>query len=281
MVELAQTYSPKTSYPVSQWWSSPKMDGIRALYTPTNGLVSRSGKSIYVGLDHIESICLGISESLQHKYILDGELYIPNMAFPTASGIIRDKKNYDLAQKALVQFHLFALAPHQESDAWPNTAAMVNQISSLVTANSSVLAIPYTLIDNSPSSVFAQNESNKVVSLEGTMLRHPDIAYTNGRTRNLLKVKNMFEAAFTITAIHKGTGKLSKTMGAVSVIGTFEGQEVETKIGSGFSNEERLIVWENQTVYLSSQVQVIFMGLSSSSRPAKSLRNPVFKQFIT
>ena len=54
-LQLANTYSPSTNYGVSHWYSSPKLDGVRCLYIPGKGLISRSGKSKYVGLEHIEA----------------------------------------------------------------------------------------------------------------------------------------------------------------------------------------------------------------------------------
>ncbi|MEG4535040.1 hypothetical protein [Microcoleus sp. D2_18a_D3] len=41
--QLANTYSPAKNYGVAEWFSSPKLDGVRCLYeNMTSGLRSRS-----------------------------------------------------------------------------------------------------------------------------------------------------------------------------------------------------------------------------------------------
>ncbi|WP_026798809.1 hypothetical protein [Planktothrix prolifica] len=75
-------------------------------------------------------------------------------------------------------------------------------------SQSIVVEITYTLIENNPVAIQAQNQFNKDngLSLEGTMLRHPYRDYHEGRSDDLLKVKNFEKSTFICTGFFKGTG---------------------------------------------------------------------------
>lgn len=270
--QLANTYNPIKNYGVSHWYSSPKYDGVRCLYIPDQGLMSRTLKTKYVGFPEIEAICANITPG----FTIDGELYIPNEAFDKISGIIRKSKKYEITQKQRVQFHVFAL--WKPDYTFVNTELMVESISEEIPNNQSfVVPIPYTLIENNPLAIQAQNQFNKENSgtQEGTVLRHPDVAYYQGRSQNLLKVKNVANTIFTITGFYKGTGKYSKSLGKLSVSGLINGITVTSKVGTGFTDAQRQEIWNNQSDYLGTGAEIIYMGVTASG----SLRQPVFSRF--
>jgi DNA ligase-1 len=269
-LQLANTYSPSTNYGVSHWYSSPKLDGVRCLYIPGKGLISRSGKSKYVGLEHIEKVC----ETISNGRIIDGELYIPGETFDKVSGIVRDTKGYDVAQKQRVKFNVFA---SYDPQVLLSTSEMIEGIKNALPSNqNAIVAVPYALIENNPVAIQAQNQLNKDsgASLEGTMLRHPDLAYYLGRSQHLLKVKNFYKSEFVITNFAKGTGKYSKSLGKLTVQGTVNGVLVSSKVGTGFTDAERQQIWDNQNNYLNAKCNIIYM-----SATATSLRLPVFCNF--
>ncbi|MDB9513883.1 hypothetical protein PN499_22035 [Kamptonema animale CS-326] len=272
-LQLANTYSPSKNYGVTHWYSSPKLDGVRCLYIPGQGLISRTGKTKYVGLEHIESVCSEIVGNTNK--IIDGELYIPGEGFDKISGVVRKVKNYDVAEKQRVKFNVFAFAIPGYT--FTSTDIMIESMHEDIPDNqSSVIALPYTYIENNPVAIQAQNQLNKDsgASLEGTMLRHPEVAYYQGRSQHLLKVKNFFKSEFTVTGFAKGTGKYSKSLGKLTVQGTVNGVLVSSKVGTGFTDAERQQIWDNQDNYLGVKCQIIYLGATT-----KSLRLPVFCNF--
>lgn len=272
--QLANTYNPTKIYNVSGWWSSPKLDGIRCLFLPSQGLLSRTLKQKFVGLDHIENLCNQINGGFN---IIDGELYIPGEKFDIISGIVRDRTNYNLQQKQRVQFHIFAL--WSATTAWQDTDEMVNSIPAILPQNQSIIVpVPYVFVENNPIAIQAQNQFNRDngFSLEGTMLRHQDIAYFQGRSNHLLKVKNFEKGLFTVVGFSKGTGKYSASLGKLLIEGEVNGVKVTAKVGTGFTDGERQEVWNNQTRFLNRKVEVIYLGVT----PKSSLRHPVFSRFI-
>ncbi|MFM6209212.1 hypothetical protein, partial [Planktothrix sp.] len=197
--------------------------------------------------------------------------------FDIISGIVRDRKNYDLALKQKVQFHIFAL--WSATSAWQDTDEMVNAIPGILPANQSIIVpVPYVFIENNPIAIQTQNQFNRDngFSLEGTMLRHQDIAYFQGRSNHLLKVKNFEKSVFTVVGFSKGTGKYSASLGKILIEGDVNSVKVTAKVGTGFTDAERLEVWNNQTRFLNRQVEVIYLGVTSKF----SLRHPVFSRFV-
>jgi ATP-dependent DNA ligase len=228
-------------------------------------------KSKFVGLDHILDICK------QQGYILDGELYIPGEPFDIISGIVRGGKKYDIAKKQRLQFHIFAILSIGTRQ-WLNTQEMIDTIPGVIPPNQSIIvANPYTLIENNPTAIQSQNQFNKDSGLsnEGTILRHPDIAYFEGRNNDLLKVKNFEKTTFICTGFFKGTGKYSQSLGKISVQSEVLGVTVSARVGTGFTDAERLEIWNNQSNYRGRQLEVIHLGFTKSS-----IRHPVFSKFI-
>jgi DNA ligase 1 len=270
-LQLANTYSPTKQYGVTTWYSSPKLDGVRCLYTSEQGLMSRSGKLKYVGLEHIESVC----EAANIDGIIDGELYIPGESFDKVSGIVRDTKGYDVAQKQRVKFNVFA---SYDPQVLLSTEEMIEGVKNGLPSNQdAVIAVPYTLIENNPIAIQTQLQHIKESGLsdEGMMLRSPDWAYYLGRSNHLLKLKNFYKSEFTIIGFAKGTGKYSKSLGKLTVQGTVDNRQVKANVGTGFTDAERQETWDNQANYLGINCEVVYMGVTSTG----SLRMPVFSNF--
>jgi ATP-dependent DNA ligase len=269
--QLAHNYNPTRKYDVAGWYSSPKIDGVRCLFIPGKGLLSRTQKVRYIGLEHIESLCYQGTST-----ILDGELYIPGEPFDRISGIARDRVKINVADKQRMQFHVFA--KHIENYQFRNTELMIESITESIPDNQSIVVpVPYVYIQDNPIAIQAQNQINAVAGFpEGTMLRHPIVAYREGRTHDLLKVKNFVKSDFTVTNFDRGTGKYRNSLGRLTIAGLVDGVTITAKVGTGFSDAERSNIWENQSMFLGRQIEVVYLGTTSG----KSLRHPVFSNFI-
>jgi len=94
MVELAYNYNPTKDYQISNWWASPKYDGVRGIFdVANNGLFTRQGRRIW-GCKTIEESCRAYVDSFREIGInvetVEGELYQHGADFPTISGIARE-----------------------------------------------------------------------------------------------------------------------------------------------------------------------------------------------
>lgn len=272
--QLANTYNPTKKYANSQWLASPKLDGIRGLYLPDRGLISRSQKIRYVGFDLIEKICLSICDSNNLSF-LDGELHIPGEKFDVISGIVRDSKKFDVNQKLRVEYRIFACGSDRKMNV--TAVSMADLLGQMLPPSGRVSFLAQKPIDNTPIAIQAETElvKNSGRSDEGIMLRNPSSVYAANRSDDLLKVKNFVKSNFTIVGFKKGTGKFANSLGNLSVRGMIDGKIVNTKVGTGFGDEERKHIWENQVKYLGKDIEVIYLGVTA----AGSLRHPIFSRF--
>ncbi len=274
--QLANTYNPTRNYhPVTEWLASPKLDGIRALYIPGDGLISRSQKTRYAGFSSIERICESICKNNKLSFI-DGELYIPGERFDIISGIVRKSKKYDVDAKARVEFRVFAIG----SIDTPQMLAseMFDAIVSIFPETGRVSYLGHSVIPNTPSAVQDETElvKNSGRSNEGIMLRNPSSVYAGVRSNDLLKVKNFVKDIFVIVGFTKGTGKYSQSLGNILIRGMVDGKIVNARVGTGFTDAMRSQIWTNESKYLGKNIAVIYLGVTV----AGSLRHPVFSQFV-
>ena len=118
---------------------------------------------------------------------------------------------------------------------------------------------------------------------EGLILRS-DTPYRSGRTSDLLKVKKFVDDEFVIEDF-KGTTKLMKglsgTMEPVECLGAVvirhKGSHVD--VGSGFSDAQRIDIWNNQHKYIGKTITVKYFEESTDAYGSPSLRFPIFKGF--
>lgn len=278
--QLANTYSPTKDYQVSHWFASPKWDGVRACYFPGDdyitqkGIFSRSLKTQFVGLEHIEEVLKDLFFDL--PTIVDGELFIENEPFDVISSIVRKTKKFNPVDKQRVRFHVFAL--WQYGHKFYNTERMIETLNEIPTNQSSVIAVDYTKIENNAIAIqqYLEKIKNDGISQEGIMLRHPTTAYYTARSNDLLKVKNFEKGQFTITGFTKGTGKYKNSLGNISFSGMINNQVINGKCGTGFDDSQRLDIWSNQDSYIGKDIELIYMGVTKN----KAVRFPVFSKMI-
>jgi DNA ligase-1 len=135
---------------------------------------------------------------------------------------------------------------------------------------------------------------------EGTIFRRADALYKNGRATTksggLYKNKSRVDTEVTITSFNeqmenlnpKTTNEVGRsqrsshkenkvgkgTLGSFNCTGFFEdGRPFETKVGvfSGFTDEDKQNIWDNQEKFLSQPMKIKYMGVGSDQSP----RTPV------
>jgi DNA ligase-1 len=99
---------------------------------------------------------------------------------------------------------------------------------------------------------------------EGLMFRNADSRYLiDGRSFNLLKLKPWKDCEATVYDFQEGTKRLTGTLGALMV----NMEDKKFKVGSGFTDEQRDYIWENQDKYLGSQLTVKYQELTKYGIP--------------
>ena len=123
-----------------------------------------------------------------------------------------------------------------------------------------------------------QQELDKQIALEheGVMVNLANAPYEGKRTKNILKVKAMQDCDLKIIGFEEGTGKNKGTLGAIIV--NYKGFEV--RVGSGFTDEERVYSWEHQEELIGTIVTVQYFEETTNQKDnSLSLRFPIFRGF--
>ena len=145
----------------------------------------------------------------------------------------------------------------------------------------------YSLIGTKLNNIYIARQDEDISKLselrdknnwEGLMVREGNASYEYKRTNNLLKIKKMQDNEFKIVGFKEGTGRLEGTLGNIT-IKLITGEEVD--VGSGYSDEDRKYIWENQEKILNSGylLKVQYFEETKDKNGQNSLRFPVFKAF--
>ena len=97
-------------------------------------------------------------------------------------------------------------------------------------------------------------------------------AYEFKRSKGCLKLKVMQTCDLQIIGFQEGEGRHSGKLGALIV--DFKGNKVG--VGTGFSDEERLSIWENRDSLLGRVVEVRYFEITKDKNGAESLRFPTY-----
>lgn len=111
---------------------------------------------------------------------------------------------------------------------------------------------------------------------EGVMLNATTGMYEIKRSKDLLKVKHTEEHTLEVVDFLEGDGKFEDMLGALVV--NYKGNKLG--VGSGFTDAQRQLIWDNQEKYLGKLVEIETFGESKNALGEVSLNCPIFKRFV-
>ncbi len=220
-VVLASEY--ETGLPLSQYWVSEKLDGIRAIWTG-HELLTRKGKRIHAPRWFIE---------LLPDFSVEGELWAGRGLFNLVQTTVLDQTPDEKAWEQ-VRFMLFDIPSKDKSLSFEQRYRQLVRWVESVNADN----IGYVQHDAiaTEQELLALLDSVTNTGGEGLMLRRVASLYRAGRTDDLIKVKKHQDAEAKIIGYKAGTGKHQGKMGSV-LVQLESGQTFY--IGSGFTDEQR------------------------------------------
>jgi DNA ligase 1 len=112
---------------------------------------------------------------------------------------------------------------------------------------------------------------------EGLIIRDGDLPYKAKRHKGILKIKKFHDAEFTVVATFEGEGKYKGTLGGLTITGSVDGKEINSDVGSGFSDEDRARLWTMGGEIIGQMVTIKYFEISKNKDGEFSLRFPVFK----
>ena len=282
-VQLAEKYFDKPERVEGQEFAlTTKIDGGRIIAIKENGQVSfftRAGQK-YEGLVELER---ELAESFPDGVCLDGEITLfENAGIPSKEAYKQTMKitradGPKTGVKMLVFDALYAdeFKRQECNRSWDCRRNSLERLFERVQPTYfELLPILYRGTDTSMITKYldeaiAQNE-------EGVMINICNAEYMFKRTTALLKVKKMSTVDLEILGYEEGSGRLSGTLGAILV--RYKGGNV-VKVGSGFSDGLRDLIWENQDDYLGAICEIQYFEETTNADGGISLRFPIFKDF--
>lgn len=120
--------------------------------------------------------------------------------------------------------------------------------------------------------------SNEAVSKgdEGIMLSIADSPYKYSRTHYLQKVKLFKTADVYVDEVLEGEGRLSGTLGKIKISYLIDGEKHSCYLGSGFSDSDRSLIWDNPELIINKVVTIKFFEISENDNGGKGLRFPTW-----
>ena len=227
-VTLAKNYDPEKHCVhdgTSSW--SLKLDGVRAYWNPeTKQLLSRNNKPFTVPKYFHEMLC-------EINLPLDGELFSGAGKFSTAISTVRKTTKMNPEEwRQNITFQVFDLI-----DTTKDFAERMNELRSKIEKdNPFVQIVQQNMIKDSSFNLFEKLDEVCTDLQEGLMLKKVNEVYEHRRSPYLLKMKQFHDTEVQVKKFLDGTGKYKGVLGAIFC----EDKDGNTtKVGSGFSNEQR------------------------------------------
>lgn len=302
-VQLAESYAKQKpgSLKNKEVCITEKLDGFRIVYNPVQEkFFTRKGQE-YEGLEHLipelNDLCVAISEdNLVHgeDVVIDGELVHEPVEglnsqelYALTSSAARKKGRH--RDKLKLQFHVFDFVPLNEFMSGLTTLRYK--------ARRSIMDVAFVALSDlkhvKPVTVFYMGKFDEEILLthlkqvealggEGLMINLMEGTYECKRTKKLLKVKTFKDADVLVTGIVEGTGKNLGKLGAVEVKFLHNGKEMTCEVGSGFTDDERLVYWEHPETIIGKVIEVKYFEVTQNEKDKTkySLRFPTFQHRI-
>ena len=286
-VQLANKYFDKPEYVEGKQFAiTTKIDGGRIIALKENGRVSfytRAGQK-YEGLVDLEKEML---ERIPDNFVLDGEItlldyknYDSKTAYKQAMKITRTD-----GDKTGVKMLVFDGMPlsdwktQQSSLTYLQRRQMLDCMTAFYNDDITYFELlPILYLGSDTTKITELLDSELARGQEGIMINICDAPYEFKRTNNLLKVKKMHTMDLEVLAVEEGEGRLAGTLGAIKV--KYKNGNV-VKVGSGFSDEMRALIWRNPESYVGKIAEVQYFEETTNADGGESLRFPVFKDFRT
>lgn len=277
-VMLANKYFDRVNKIKGEFIVTTKLDGGRSIIIKDNGKIkifTRQGQPIEDLIEIEEETKL-----LPDNMVYDGELLLRNDKGLKSKDLYRatmKETRKDGVKRNLI-FNCFDILPLEDfQNGKCNTSCIdrktiLNQIIKGLKLEH-IVEVPILYIGEDKEMILNLLDEARNNDEEGVMINIATAPYKCKRSNDLLKVKVMQSADLKIIGFEKGEGKFSNTLGKIIV--DYKGYEVGC--GSGFTDENREYIWNNQSKLLGRIAEVQYFEETKNQNGGISIRFPVFK----
>jgi DNA ligase-1 len=282
-VQLAQKFFEKPEKVIGKHFAvTTKIDGGRIIALKENGVVTfytRAGQK-YEGLVDLEK---EMQDLIPDNTCLDGEITIlDNKGIPSKEAYKKAMKiTRSDGEKHGLKMLVFDAMTAEE---FKKQDCKFDYITRRADAELMLTAAQFKYFELLPI-LYAGDDTARILELldeaianqeEGVMINICDAKYEFGRTWNLMKVKKMNTLDLEIVGYEEGSGRLAGTLGAIHV--RYKNGNI-VKVGSGFTDELRALIWLEPSDFLGKIVEIQYFEETTNADDGISLRFPVFKDF--
>ena len=293
-VQLAESFS-KVGFKYIEnknIYITPKMDGFRCVFIPSEQtFLSRKGQE-FEGINHLLKDCENLVNAIKVKTgeicVLDGELVHKQIEgkdslelYALTSSITRKKGC--VKEKEQLVFHVFDIIPVGEFMSghtkwcYSKRREVLEDIFNNVSYKN-VLKVPVITQGNLTEEEIINTLNNTISKGEEGIMINLDKPYETKRTKSLLKVKKFLDADVYVKSMYEGAGKHKGRMGGINILFKYCEKEYECQLGSGFSDEERELYWNNPDELVGKVVEIQLFEVSRNSQTGDyGLRFPTWK----
>jgi DNA ligase-1 len=265
-----------------------KLDGVRVItIVYPDGTVnqySRNGKELH-NFEHIKKQFSLSSKLLNQPTVFDGEVMSAN--FQDLMKEIHRKENAKTEDAVLHLFDILTLAEFKagksEHRQFERSQTLHNWHKHLADMSPNIVVCGFATINlDSEDGKEAFADINKLAideGYEGIMIKDPMATYETKRTHSWLKQKPHIEVTLEVQDIEEGTGRNIGRLGALVCTGVDDGKKIQVNVGSGISDIDRELFWNNRTDVIGQLVEVRADAVTQNQDGTYSLRFPRFKTF--
>lgn len=273
-----------TKPPAGDFVVTEKLDGIRCMAICTEDdiqLYTRQGKLIE-GCKEIEESLRLIRKYMETDIVLDGELLADGCDYETVYKETTKRVKNKNKVKTDIHYTIFDILEYDEFCEQKCTMPYYERLEVLCDIfeyfGQGHRLPKLELIQ----ALYAGSDINRLLELleeyrnkgaEGLMVNLTNGLYEFKRSKQILKVKVMQTADLKIVGFEEGQGRNAGKLGALLV--DFKGNEVG--VGTGFSDFDRVHIWENKDKYIGKICEIQYFEISKDKNGVESLRFPVFK----
>ena len=265
------------------WFVSRKLDGVRCICFIQDGearFFSRNGKEfLTLGKVAEEIKRLGITD-----LVLDGELCLMNEdGSDDFQGILKQiqRKDHTIENPRYQIFDI--LLPGEfagDLDSYLFSSRIEGRTQWLNLDDSNILEMLPQVRITDEDALEELKAQSKDSNWEGLIARR-DTRYKSGRSKDMLKIKEFFDAEYVVTGLIMGPQRVivngkeieEEMLSAVTI--DHEGSQVQ--VGSGFTIEQRRHYYQNMGEIMGATITVQYFEETTDQHGNHSLRFPVFK----
>ncbi len=298
-VQLCDKYEDLEVLPFKDTYASRKLDGCRCLIFKDGQdvtFISRQGKAFETLKNLVQPVLKAIKAK---RVVLDGEICImnPETGIDDFSAVMKEIKRKD-HQIANPKFKVFDMITHKnflEKKSNDPFFSRFLAMKDLIVQNEYIEVLEQLCMQE-PEQLQEMLDKGVKEGWEGLILRDAQAPYIGKRSKSMLKVKKFHEHEFKIVDFQEGEGNVKGMLGALIVEGEYEGEQVRSKVGSGFTQkwhkdedtlevdlsrpvetDERYKFWRQKDELLGQVVTVKFFEMTKNQKGDHSLRFPVFR----